>query len=68
MLKHRQITAIDKIPLVSVPYWKWNKLGKDLNQFTIDKIPLESVPYWEWDKLGKDCFKKQQYLKSLIGI
>jgi hypothetical protein len=29
MLKRRQITAIDKIPLVSVPYWEWNELGKD---------------------------------------
>jgi hypothetical protein len=29
MLKRRQITAIDKIPLVSVPYWEWEKLGKD---------------------------------------
>jgi hypothetical protein len=29
MLKHRQITSIDKIPLVSVPYWEWDKLGTD---------------------------------------
>jgi hypothetical protein len=29
MLKRRQITAIDKIPLMSVPYWEWDKLGKD---------------------------------------
>jgi hypothetical protein len=29
MLKRRQITAIDKIQLVSVPYWEWIKLGKD---------------------------------------
>jgi hypothetical protein len=29
MLKRRQIKAIDKIPLVSVTYWEWNKLGKD---------------------------------------
>ena len=28
-LKHRQVGAIDKIPLVSVPYWEWNKLKKD---------------------------------------
>jgi hypothetical protein len=25
-LKHRQITRIDKIPLVYVPYWEWNAL------------------------------------------
>jgi hypothetical protein len=43
LLKRRQITAIDKIPLVS-------------------------VPYWEWDDLEKDRVKKQQYLRSLIGI
>jgi hypothetical protein len=29
VLKRRQIKAIDKIPLVSVPYWEWNKLVKD---------------------------------------
>jgi hypothetical protein len=29
LLKRRQITAIDKIQLVSVPYWEWDKLGND---------------------------------------
>ena len=29
LLKRRQVTTIDKIHLVSVPYWEWNKLGKD---------------------------------------
>ena len=29
ILKRRQIPAIDAIELVSVPYWQWNKLGKD---------------------------------------
>ncbi|KAL7503366.1 hypothetical protein ACHAXN_001169 [Cyclotella atomus] len=43
LLKRRQITAIDKVRLVSVPYWEWNKLGK-----------------------GR--VKKQQYLRTLIGI
>ena len=28
-LKRRQVTTIDKIHLVSVPYWEWSKLGKD---------------------------------------
>jgi hypothetical protein len=28
-LKRRQVTAIDKIPLVSVPYWEWEELGND---------------------------------------
>ena len=29
ILKHRQITNLDNIPVVSVQYWDWNKLGKD---------------------------------------
>ena len=28
-LKRRQVSTIDKIPLVSVPYWEWNRLGND---------------------------------------
>jgi hypothetical protein len=35
---------------------------------SIDKITLVSVPYWEWSKLRSDNAKKQQYLRSLIGI
>ena len=31
VLKHRQVVAIDRIPLVSVPYWEWDKLKKDRN-------------------------------------
>eukprot|EP00956_Cyclotella_meneghiniana_P027156 scaffold60399_cov70-Cyclotella_meneghiniana.AAC.2 len=29
LLKRRQVETIDQISLVSVPYWEWNKLGKD---------------------------------------
>jgi hypothetical protein len=29
LLKRRQVSNIDKIPLVSVLYWEWNELGKD---------------------------------------
>jgi len=29
ILKHRQVTNLDRIPVVSVPYWEWNKLRKD---------------------------------------
>ena len=29
ILKRRQVPAIDGIELVSVPYWDWNKLGKN---------------------------------------
>ena len=28
ILKHRQVTTLDGIPVVSMPYWEWNKLGK----------------------------------------
>jgi hypothetical protein len=29
LLKRRQVTAINKIPLVYVPYWEWDELGND---------------------------------------
>jgi hypothetical protein len=29
LLKRRQVMAIDKIPLVSVPYWEWDELDGD---------------------------------------
>ena len=29
LLKRRQVKSIDKLTLVSVPYWEWNKLGKN---------------------------------------
>ena len=29
ILKHRQVTNLDGIPVVSVPYWEWNKFNKD---------------------------------------
>ena len=29
ILKHRQVVNLDGIPLVSVPYWEWNKFKKD---------------------------------------
>ena len=29
IMKRRQIPRLDKIPILSVPYWEWNKLGKD---------------------------------------
>jgi len=29
ILKHRQVAALDRIKVVSVPYWEWNKLKKD---------------------------------------
>ncbi len=29
LLKHRQVNTLDEIQVISVPYWKWNKLGMD---------------------------------------
>ena len=29
ILKGRQMFSVDGIPIVSVPYWDWNKLGND---------------------------------------
>ncbi len=29
ILKRRQVPVIDEVELVSVPYWKWNKLVKN---------------------------------------
>jgi len=43
ILKHRQVAALDGMPVVA-------------------------IPYWEWDKLKKDSEKKQQYLRSMLGI
>mmetsp|Transcript_7488 Transcript_7488/g.13469 ORF Transcript_7488/g.13469 Transcript_7488/m.13469 type:complete len:606 (+) Transcript_7488:178-1995(+) len=34
----------------------------------VEGIALVSVPYWEWDELGQDLSKKQNYLRSLLGI
>jgi len=29
LIKRRQVSTLDDIRIVSVPYWEWNKLGKD---------------------------------------
>ncbi len=29
LLKHRQVNTLDEIELISVPYWEWDRLGKD---------------------------------------
>ncbi len=29
LLKHRQVNTLDEIEVISVPYWEWDKLGKD---------------------------------------
>ncbi|KAL7530256.1 hypothetical protein ACHAXR_003391, partial [Thalassiosira sp. AJA248-18] len=34
----------------------------------VEGIMLVSVPYWKWDELGQDRRKKQNYLRSLLGV
>ena len=29
LLKRRQVSTLDYIRIVSVPYWEWNKFGND---------------------------------------
>ena len=29
ILKRRQVTNLEYVPIVSVPYWEWDKLGSD---------------------------------------
>jgi hypothetical protein len=35
---------------------------------TLDDIPVKSVPYWQWKRLGKDRGKKQEYLRTSLGL
>jgi hypothetical protein len=35
---------------------------------TLDNIQIISVPYWEWDQFGNNRAKKQQYLRSKLGL
>ena len=28
-MKHRQVDTLDSNEVISVPYWEWDKLGKD---------------------------------------
>ncbi|KAL7527627.1 hypothetical protein ACHAXR_004634, partial [Thalassiosira sp. AJA248-18] len=34
----------------------------------VEGMKLVSVPYWEWDELWNDHSKKQNYLRSLLGM
>ncbi|KAL7535481.1 hypothetical protein ACHAXR_008788, partial [Thalassiosira sp. AJA248-18] len=34
----------------------------------VEGIMLVSVPYWEWEELGLGWSKKQDYLRSLLGV
>ena len=52
-------------------------IGRELTGSTIlkhrqvaalDGMKVISIPYWEWNELKKDSRKKEQYLRSLLGI
>ena len=45
-----------------------NTLMKHRQVNTLDAIPIISVPYWEWKKLGNSSDRKQQYLRSVLGL
>jgi hypothetical protein len=44
ILKHRQVASIDRIPVVSLPYWELNDLGHsvDRQQYLRTKLGLDS--------------------------
>ncbi len=67
ILKHRQVTKLDEFPIVSVPYWEWNELGKDrskkrqyLQKLLANHVSKDSStnPSSSSTKLKKEC----QYL------
>mmetsp|Transcript_33227 Transcript_33227/g.69905 ORF Transcript_33227/g.69905 Transcript_33227/m.69905 type:complete len:883 (+) Transcript_33227:64-2712(+) len=35
---------------------------------SLEGIPIVSVPYWDWNKYGKERGKRQEYLRSLLGL
>jgi hypothetical protein len=44
LLKRRQVTNLDGIRIISVPYWEWNELGKDRaknQEFLLSKLGLK---------------------------
>jgi hypothetical protein len=45
LLKRRQVAGIDGIPIVSVPYWEWNRLGEDEGK---KKKYLETLLDFDW--------------------
>jgi hypothetical protein len=61
LLKCRQVSTLDGIKIVSVPYWEWNKLGKDRakkqgylrSKLDLNNIPIISVPDCDWIKVRK---------------
>jgi hypothetical protein len=71
LLKRRQVSTLDGIRIVSVPYWEWDRFGKDRVKkqdylrikLDLNNIPIISVPDCDWIEVRKGCAKKQQYLR-----
>ena len=61
LLKRRQVSTLDDIQIVSVPYWEWDKLGTDCakkqdflrSKLDLNNIPIISVPDCDWIKVRK---------------
>jgi hypothetical protein len=68
LLKHRQVSTLDGIRIVSVPYWEWDRFGKDRVKkqdylrikLDLNNIPIISVLDCDWIEVRKGCVKKQQ--------
>jgi hypothetical protein len=71
LLKRRQVSTLDGIRIVSVPYWEWDRFGKDRVKkqdylrikLDLNNIPIISVPDCDWIEVRKGCAKKQQQLR-----
>jgi len=76
LLKRRQVNNLDRIRIISVPYWEWDRFGNDhgkkqeylRTKLGLKNIPITSVPDCEWIEVRKGRAKKQQYLRSKLGL
>jgi hypothetical protein len=67
LLKCRQVSTLDDIRIVSVPYWEWDELGKGhakkqdylRSKLDVNNISIISVPDCEWMVVRKGRAKKQ---------
>jgi hypothetical protein len=68
LLKRRQVNNLDGIKIVSVPYWEWDKLGKDRakkqdylhSKLDLNNISIISVPDCDWIEVRKGRATKQR--------
>jgi hypothetical protein len=67
LLKCRQVSTLDDIHIVSVPYWEWDRFGTDRakkqdylrSKLDVNNISIISVPDCEWMVVRKVRAKKQ---------